>query len=96
MRRLVGELADKLVGLNVYVLLARHGFWSFDISGEELFSGLGPPLLNLLGVIRFFIGLKQLVGVGASWDHHGCVGGSTEDSFVKHDILGLVVTCSIR
>ena len=95
MRGLVGKLSNELVGLDVDVLLPWHSFGGFNIAGKELFGRLGPSLLDFLGVVSLFICLKQLVGVGASRDHHGCVCRSTEDSLVKHYVLGLVVTPSI-
>jgi hypothetical protein len=50
-RGLVGQLGNELIGLDVYVLLAWHGFWSLNISGKELFGCLSPTLLDLFGVV---------------------------------------------
>ena len=48
-------------------------------------------LLNFLRVKGLFVCLEKLIGVSASWDDHGGVGGPTEHTFVESDILGSVL-----
>jgi hypothetical protein len=68
---LVSKLCNELVGLDVDVLFASWGFWCFDISCEEFFSGLGTLLFDSLGVILLFVGTEELVWVRARGDNHG-------------------------
>ena len=94
-RCLIGELGYELVGLNINVLLAWGRLGRFDISGEELLGGLGSLLLQPLWVVLALVGLKQLVRVRPSWDHHRCVGASSEDTLIVHDILWVVLLFGI-
>jgi hypothetical protein len=89
-RGLVGKLGDKLVGLDIDILFAGKGFRGPHIASEEFFSGLSSLLLDFLRIKSFLVGLEKLVRVGASRDDHGGVGGSTENTLVKGDVLGLV------
>ena len=88
---LISELRDKLISLDVNILLAWSSLGRFDISGEKLLSGLGALLLETFWIIFALVGLEELVGVGASGDDHGGVGAASEDTLVISDVLGEVL-----
>ena len=94
-RCLISELSNKLVRLNINVLLAWGSLRRFNVPGEELLGGLGSLLLQPLRVILALVGLEQLVRVRSSWDHHRCVGATSEDTFVVHDVLWVVLLAGI-
>jgi len=88
---LISELRDKLISLDVNILLAWSSLGRFDISGEKLLSGLGALLLETFWIIFALVGLEELVGVGTSGDDHGGVGAASEDTLVISDVLGEVL-----
>lgn len=92
---LVGELADKLVRLDVDVLFAWRRLGGLDVAREELLGSLGALLLEPLGVVLALVGLEELVGVGARWDDHGCVGAAAEHALIVRDVLGEVVVLGL-
>ena len=56
--RLVSELRNELVGLNVDVLLAWRCFRRLDVPSEEFFCGLRPLLLQALRIILSLVCLE--------------------------------------
>ena len=90
-RSLIRELRHKLISLYVNVLLAWWSLGCFDITSEKLFGSFRSLLLQTLRVIFALIGLEELIGVSASGDHHSGIGTSTENTFIKHDILRVVL-----
>jgi len=98
-RGFVGKFSNELVSLNVDVLLARWCLGGLNIPGEEFLSSFGSLLLEALRVVLALVGLEKLIGVGSSRDYHSCIGASTEDTLVMHNILRKVfipVCVSIR
>ena len=87
---LVCELSNELVSLDVNILFAWGCFGRLHISCEKLFSSLGSLLLQTLGVILSLVSLEQLVGVCASWNDHGSISASAENTLIVCDILGEV------
>ena len=94
-RCLVSQLSHELVSLNVNILLSWRCLWRLNVSGEELLSGLGSLLFQALGVVLALVCLEKLVRVCASWDNHGSVGASPEDTLIVHDILREVLLSGI-
>jgi hypothetical protein len=92
-RRLIGELRDELIGLNVDVLLAWWGLWRLHIASEELLSGLGSLLFEAFWVVLSLVCLEKLVWVSPCWNHHSCIGGPTEHSLIISDVLREVSIC---
>ena len=84
---LIGQLRDELVSLDVDVLFAWWGLWSLHITSEELLGSLGSLLFEAFWVVLSFVCLEKLVWVSASWDHHCCIGGPTEHSFIVSNVL---------
>ena len=91
----VSELGHELIGLDVNILLAWGSLWCLDISREELFGSLGSLLLQTLWIILSLVGLEELIGVGARWDNHSCIGAAAEDTLIERDVLWEVLL-SIR
>ena len=91
----VSELGHELIGLDVDVLLAWGSLWCLDISCEELLGSLGSLLLQTLWIILSLVGLEKLIGVGARWDNHSCIGAAAEDTLIERDVLREVLL-SIR
>lgn len=89
-RCFVGEFRYELVSLSVNIGLTWRCLWRFNIASEKFLCRLGLLLLSLLGVVLLFVGLEQLVWVGASGDDHRCIGAASEDTFIMHDVLRVV------
>ena len=84
---LVGQLAHKLVRLNVDILFAWRRLGRLHISREEFFRGLGSLLLESFGVVLALVGLEKLVGVGSCGNDHGGIGAPAEHPLIKCDVL---------
>ena len=88
---LICEFIDKLVCLDINILLSRWRFRRFDITREKLFGGFCPLLLHSLRVILSLVRMEQFVGVSACWNDHCGVCTSTIHTFIVHDIMRRVV-----
>lgn len=86
-RRFIGELGDELIRLDVNILFAWQRLRRLYVACEELLRSLRPLLLEPFRIKRFLIGVEQLVGVRASRDNHGCVGGTPEYALIIGNIL---------
>ena len=93
MWRLVGELLDELVCLDVDVLSPRHRLRRPHLPLEEFLAR--PRLSRSLSATGFLAGVvgasEKVVGVGSGGYDHGCVGAAPDYSFVVHDVLGKVL-----
>jgi hypothetical protein len=90
---LVGEFRDKLIGLDVDILLARRCLRSFNVTREELFRCFRPLLLHGLGVVLGLVRVKQFVGVSAGRNDHSSVSTSTVHTLIIHNVVRGVVLC---
>lgn len=92
-RGLVSEFRDKLIGLDVDILLARRCLRSFNVTRKELFSCFRPLLLHGLRVVLGLVRVKQFVGVGAGRNDHSGVSTSTVHTLIIHNVVRSVVLC---
>lgn len=73
---------------NISVRIDRYNaFWGLSSSGVECSSTL---TLSFLGLA--FLGKHGIVA-SSSGDNHGCIGVSTLNTLVKHDVLRIVLLC---
>lgn len=47
---------------------------------------------HALRLLRLSLLCDHSVVAGSSWDDHGCIGVSTLDTLVEHDVLGIVLS----
>ena len=85
--RLIGQLGDELIRLNIDVLLAWGRLWRLHIAREKLLGRLGTLLLQPLRVVLTLVRLEQLVGIRAGRDDHGGVGAAAENALIVGDVL---------
>ena len=88
---LVRKFGHELIGLSIDVGLAWRGFRGLNISREKFFRRLGLLRFQLLGVKLLFVSLEELVWVSARRNDHGCVCTSSEDTFIVHDVLRVIL-----
>ena len=88
---LICELSHKLVSLNVDILFAWRCLRCLDIASEKLLCSFRSLLLEAFRVIFALVCLEELVWICASGDNHGSIRAPTENTFIIHDILRVVL-----
>jgi hypothetical protein len=83
----IREFSNKLISLDVYVLLSWRCFGSLDVSCEKFFSSLRSFLLKSFGIVFLLVSFKKLVRIGARRNDHSSISRASEYSSVIHDVL---------